>query len=175
MAVSLESVHYLCINKMHKLREQGGEKNLIWPKSKYLLIFSGRYFYSILYSSDRKAGPQTSQVIFCWLSVNSSDLPCDSVSFQPSTLQERAFSLWVGGLADPRENHQVNISHQVCVRVREYIREKESLSDGLSSPHWLFETIGSSCEVVKLSGTSLKRLHGLQMASISLSHANKTS
>lgn len=29
MAVSLESVHYLCLNKMHKLREQGEKKTLI--------------------------------------------------------------------------------------------------------------------------------------------------
>lgn len=50
-----------------------------------------------------------------------------------------------------------------------------SLSDCLSSPHWLFQTMVSSCEVVKPSGTSLKRQRGLQMASISLSHANKAS
>lgn len=50
-----------------------------------------------------------------------------------------------------------------------------SLSDSLSSPHWLPETIGFSCEVVKPSGTSLKRQRSLQMASISLSHANKDS
>lgn len=42
-------------------------------------------------------------------------------------------------------------------------------------PTSLSETIGSSCEVVKPSGTSLKRQQGLQMASISLPHANKAS
>lgn len=73
----------------------------------------------------------------------------------------------------------------VPVRVKEDCEElslflsrlspRPSLSDCLSSPHWLFETIGSSCEVVKPSGTSLKRQIAPRMASISLSHANKAS
>jgi len=50
-----------------------------------------------------------------------------------------------------------------------------SWSNRLFSPLWLSETIGSSCKVVKPSGTPLKRQHGLQMASISLPHANKAS
>lgn len=73
-------------------------------------------------------------------------------------------------------------SHCILLRVRGY-EELEMLSlffsrlspplflpNCLSSPRWLFtwsaETIGSSCEAVKPSGTPLRRQHGQQMASI---------
>lgn len=142
MAVSLESVHYLCLNKMHKLREQGEgtKKTLIWPESKCPLIFPGRCFF-ILYSCNRKAEPQTFQVIFCWFNP-----PSDSVVCQPPTLWERALCLRVAWLADPRENHQVNISHQVCACVCVVVQMLSGLSSNAHTPHQYSVNTGIDCD-----------------------------